>query len=88
MTDLGTLAGTSSSYANDINNAGQVVGGSETAAGERGAFIWEGGRMRQLPELERPEDDGGGTIAMGINGQVRSSAQAGVTPSFGAETRW
>ncbi|SCY31568.1 probable extracellular repeat, HAF family [Nitrosospira sp. Nl5] len=38
MTDLGTLGGHFSS-AHAINDAGQVVGGSDTAEGSRHAFM-------------------------------------------------
>jgi probable HAF family extracellular repeat protein len=39
MPDLGSLGGTGS-FANAINNHGQIVGGSQTASG---FFVWEGG---------------------------------------------
>jgi probable HAF family extracellular repeat protein len=39
MADLGTLGGTLSD-ASAINELGQVVGTSTTAAGERRAFLW------------------------------------------------
>jgi probable HAF family extracellular repeat protein len=48
--DLGTLRGESST-AFAINNRGQVVGQSETAAGETHAFLWEDGVMRDLGTL-------------------------------------
>ena len=37
--DLGTLGG-ASSFAADVNDAGQVVGNAETAAGQGHAFLW------------------------------------------------
>ena len=40
MIDLGTLGGRAST-AEDLNNLGQVVGGSETADGEWHAFVWD-----------------------------------------------
>jgi probable HAF family extracellular repeat protein len=47
LTDLGTLGG-SHSEALAINVRGQVAGFSTTATGERHAFFWDGGAMRDL----------------------------------------
>jgi len=61
VTDLGTLGG-STSYALAINDAGQVVGFSTIAGGQKRAFLYSGGIMTNLGAL-------GGTSsqAFGIN---------------------
>ena len=47
LTDLGTLGG-GSAYATDINDRGQVVGASLTAAGDEHPFLWQDGVMTDL----------------------------------------
>jgi probable HAF family extracellular repeat protein len=47
VTPLGTLGG-DSTVANDLNDLGQVVGWSQTASGERHAFLWKEGAMTDL----------------------------------------
>jgi probable HAF family extracellular repeat protein len=52
MTDLGTLgSGSTLSWANAINDAGQVVGYANTADSFAHAFLYEQGRMRDLGTL-------------------------------------
>ena len=50
MTDLGTLGGPESG-AGGINDAGQVVGSAQTAAGELHAYVWEAGVMTDIGTL-------------------------------------
>jgi probable HAF family extracellular repeat protein len=77
MRDLGTLAGVLDSYANAINNAGQVVGWSHaaTAAGpRRHAFRYDGtpgagGVMRDLGVIGGADDESFAT-AINAGGQI------------------
>jgi probable HAF family extracellular repeat protein len=70
--DLGTLNGYISSYANAINNAGQVVGYSQTSNGNTHAVLWRKGNKIDLGTL-----GGTNSSANGINntGQVVGYSQ-------------
>ena len=74
LRDLGTLPGWVNSYANGINDQGEVIGAaagvSNTPSGPEGvvptqAFLWRDGRMTALPNLP-----GGNSSAFGINDSV------------------
>lgn len=69
--DLGTLGG-STSYAQDINDSGHVVGHSDTTDGNHRAFLYNGTSMIDLGTL-----GGSGSWAYGINnaGQVVGQSQ-------------
>lgn len=55
--DLGGLGGESAlSSAEDINDQGQVVGGSRTSEGNSHAFLWQDGAMTDLGVLGEPDD--------------------------------
>jgi probable HAF family extracellular repeat protein len=60
--DLGTLGGTTSGAA-AMNDAGQVVGHAQTAAGQTHAFRWQRGVMTDLGTLP----GGGYSVAVDIN---------------------
>jgi len=68
MTDLGTLGGDGDSWANDINEHGQIVGTAEIAGGSRRAFLWQDGIMTDLGTL--PGDDWSSASAINDNGVI------------------
>lgn len=80
ITDLGDLPGGSAfSYANDINNAGQVVGlAYDLTSGSR-AFLWQNGTMTDLGDLPGGSDY---SEAYSINnaGQVVGVSSAASAP--------
>ena len=66
--DLGTFGG-ASSYANDINSDGTVVGSADNAAGLRRAFRWAPlGGMTDLGTL--PGDDWSVAVSITDDGQI------------------
>jgi probable HAF family extracellular repeat protein len=67
MRKLGTLGG-KESQAEDINDRGQMVGGSDTAGNKWHPVLWENGKMRDLGALPGNRD----SVATNINerGQV------------------
>jgi probable HAF family extracellular repeat protein len=66
MTDLGTLGG-SNSYAWDINDAGMIVGASETTGGVTHAWLYEGGVMQDLNGQIDTNEGWTLSVARGIN---------------------
>jgi probable HAF family extracellular repeat protein len=77
LTALGTLGG-KGSRANAINQSGQVVGSALTEDGSTRAFLWEGGRMRDLGSLGHPYAE---AVAINDAGVVVGNAGTGPTPS-------
>ncbi|HEX2274470.1 MAG TPA: Calx-beta domain-containing protein [Acidimicrobiales bacterium] len=76
FTDLGSLGG-SYTEAEDINGAGQIVGGSTTASGVRRAFLWEAGGMVDLGTLGGPSSQATAINDMGqIVGQSQTASGA------------
>ena len=68
MTDLGTLAGGGSSFANAINGGGQVAGFAITSTNGRHAFLYGGGAMADLGVL--PGFDGSDAMGINSSGQI------------------
>ena len=82
ITDIGALD--PSSYANAINNQGQVVGGAYTNTGDSSiphAFFYSGGKVLDLGTLGGPASG-----AWGINKAAQIVGDAQITPGdlFGA----
>src|SRR5262249_46178509 len=81
MIDLGSLNGSDSSQAADINNAGQVVGSFFTTDGFNHAFLWEA--VNGMTDLGTPAGFTNGS-ATGINetGQVTGWAYDSLSPRY------
>jgi probable HAF family extracellular repeat protein len=71
LTDLGTLGGLSA-HANDINDAGEIVGASTTAANRLRAFLWRNGSMTDLGTLGGFHSE---AFAISANGHVAGRSQ-------------
>jgi probable HAF family extracellular repeat protein len=74
ITDLGTLGGATSG-ATAINNAGQVAGGANTAAGVNHAFLWTPGATSGVPTNPQMQDLG--TLPGFLNSQAWALNNAG-----------
>jgi probable HAF family extracellular repeat protein len=80
MQDLGTLPGGANSYAQGINDSGQVVGYADTAGGASHAFLWTAsGGLQDLGTLP----GGSNSYAYAINnlGQVVGGADTAGGPT-------
>ena len=73
ITDLGTLAGRGTSFANGVNNRGQVVGVSSTRDGSSHAFLWQDGKMRDLGTLPGSRT-GSRAAAINDRGQIAGTS--------------
>src|SRR5205823_2514039 len=72
IVDLGTFGGPISS-ALAVNDAGEVIGGADTAAGERHAFVWtDGSGLVDLNDVT--PDKPPGTVLMHATGVHESGA--------------
>jgi probable HAF family extracellular repeat protein len=87
--DMGNLGGAFNNFGHDINNWGQVVGGSDLAGDLTShAFVWSpGSKMQDLGAVSDSLDDDGYSVGLGINdeGQIvglSASADFSVVRAF------
>lgn len=78
---LGTLGG-DESYANAINERGEVVGVSRLAAGQDRAFLWRDGVMTDLGLLGPGGSASSRAVAINERGQVVGGSSFGPPPSY------
>jgi probable HAF family extracellular repeat protein len=89
-TDLGNLGGVLNNMAHDINNLGQVVGGSDLVGDQTShAFLWtsETRKMKDLGTVEDKIDKDSYSVGLGINDQgqivgVSASADFSIVRAF------
>jgi probable HAF family extracellular repeat protein len=82
LVDLGLLPGGSYSIAWSINNAGVIVGEATNAQGKLRAFIWQTGRMTELPALGRV------AVARWINDQGHIVGYSGADSRYPHSCLW
>ena len=85
ITDLGTLSSGGTSVATAINNAGEVVGYSQSTTGVQHGFKWIGGTITDLGT----EPGGGYSQANAVNdaGQIAGTADR-TSGGYGYPVRW
>jgi len=71
MTDLGNLGG-GEAFANDVNEAGQIVGASLDASGYQRAFLWQNGVMTDIGV-----PPGASAVAINDKGQIAGTMNGG-----------
>jgi probable HAF family extracellular repeat protein len=72
MIDLGTIDGGTSSVANGINDAGVVIGNSDTASSDEHGFVYQNGTMTDVGTLGGPNSS---VNAINDNGEVTGSSE-------------
>jgi probable HAF family extracellular repeat protein len=72
MVDLGTIDGGTDSVANGINNAGVVIGNSDTASSDEHGFVYQNGTITDVGTLGGPDSS---VNAINDNGLVTGSSQ-------------
>jgi probable HAF family extracellular repeat protein len=93
--DVGTLGGNFSGFFNvdfdggdftpsALNRNGELAGIALETSGNAGSFIWNKGKLKQLPSLRHANEGGGGSNTLGINdsGFVIGISNNGQVSSF------